>query len=153
MAQKRKYNWDQIADEYICGGDDVTQKVLCERYGCAPGVIGRVASQQMWSDRRSKYRAKVHRKTLEKAAENESAWKAKQIAAARALMDKALTALEALDPEELSPQEIRLFITAACSIEHTIMTADPQEDLGAGPLDHEERVERLFELLRARGAA
>jgi uncharacterized protein with von Willebrand factor type A (vWA) domain len=150
MARKPKYDWDKIGAEYIAGGDAVTIRSLARKYGCACGALGKRSSAGGWMNKRRTYREQTRNKTLEKASAQAATWQAGQLEIAGRVRDKALNALDKVKIEQLDPTEIRLWIIAACKIEADIMreTTDQGNEQN---LDHEQRIERLVALLRARG--
>ena len=150
MARKPKYDWDKIGAEYIAGGDAVTIRSLAMKYGCDLSALGRKSSAGGWAAKRRTHRQQVANKTLEKASTQAATWQAGQLEIAERVRDKALRALDAVRVEQLDPTEIRLWIVAACKIEADIMreTTDQGNEQN---LDHEQRIERLVALLRARG--
>lgn len=153
MARKPKYPWDSIAAEYIAGDDAVTLRALAQKYGFTLGMVGRMASKNGWTGKRAKYRERIQNKTLKKVSDQAATWQARQLDVARKLREKALLALEALDMELLDPQEVRLWLVAACKIESDIMATESDNLKDNHDLDHDQRIERIVELLRSRGVA
>ena len=153
MARKPKYPWDEIAAEYIAGDDSVTIRSLAKKYGCAYPTLGRKSSAYGWAEKRITHRQRVVNKTLKMASDQAATWQARQLDVARKLREKALLALEALDMELLDPQEVRLWLVAACKIESDIMATESDNLKDNHDLDHDQRIERIIELLRSRGVA
>lgn len=111
------YDWGLIRDEYAAGGDDVTLELLTEKYGCYPTTMRNRAGREGWGDMRRQFRDKVAAKTAEKASSKEAEIRARHIGMAKLLMEKAIRGLKALDPDDLSPSEFRLYIKDAAEIE------------------------------------
>lgn len=149
MARKRKYPWEEICTEYVTGDDSVTLRSLSHKYGCTLGMIGRMASKNGWTGQRDKYREQIRSKILEKTSSIEADIQSRQLKIARGMMSKALIALNELQPKDMTPQDIRLFITAASNLERSALSIDTQ--FGGSELDHDQRVEKIIELLRSRG--
>jgi len=153
MARKPKYPWDSIAAEYIAGDDAVTIRFLAKKYGCDLSMLGKKSSAGGWAAKRQTYRQQVINKALKKVSDQAATWQARQLDVARKLREKALLALEALDMELLDPQEVRLWLVAACKIESDIMATESDNLKDNHDLDHDQRIERIVELLRSRGVA
>jgi len=113
----RKYDWDSIGNEYICGPDEVTQAFLCEKYGCATVTIANRASKEDWTGRRIEYRNKVNMKIQKKAITQEAELRSRHIKVAKLMMRKAYRKLLKVLPDDFEMNELRLWMKDASDIE------------------------------------
>ena len=156
-ARQRKppksYDWKTIEAEYVSSSDAVTYRVLCAKYGFNLGLIGKVAKREKWTEKREQFRERAKNRLLKKAQTKEVELQAQQFSLAQGLVAVAVAALKGLDPRDLSPQEIRLFIQAGCELNQRALLMNSGGDDGGTGLDHDQRIERIVELLRSRGVA
>ena len=114
----KHYDWEMIRNMYEMGSDEVTLGALASKKGYPSiNTLKKRSGSEGWPELRAQYRHQVDTKTREIASTDEADIRSRHIHMAQDMQEKALAALEKLDPDELSPAELRRFLVAACEIE------------------------------------
>jgi hypothetical protein len=117
LSGKPKYDWEDLRNTYVSGGDEITLEALTADGGPHIVTLKKRASAEDWTGQRRAFRYQTTTKTLEHASTTEAEVAARHAKAARALMAAGLRALQALDPTKLRPGELREFIATAADME------------------------------------
>lgn len=145
-----RYDWELIRDQYVTGADEITLENLAAGEG-SPSIntLKKRSAAEGWTDLRAQYRHQACTKTWETASTDEAEVRARHIRIARDMQEKALAALEKLEPEELSSTELRQYLVTACDIERKAMGILEPFDADLNRLDFEKLTdEELREIVR-----
>jgi len=119
---KRRIDWQQIRERFVCGGHEVTHAVLAAEFKCARETITRRASKEGWAAQRSQYRHQVVTRSRGKASTLAAEHLARQLEDAetvRVLARKALAHLQTPQRvKQLNVRDCRLLLLAAARIEN-----------------------------------
>lgn len=126
----RQYDWDYYRQKYVTGGDNVTLEFLSELPN-APSLdrLKYYSSTEGWLDQRKAYQHQLNTKTLQAASTTEAEISARHMKLARALQNKALIALSAVDPATLRPGELLNFLKESVKIERDALGIENQHTL------------------------
>ena len=112
-----RYDWETIRHTYVSGSDEVTLAGLAERYGCARETVSRRAGKEGWGEQREQYRRRAAAKATERASTKEAEIRVRHMQIAQAMQGKAIARLRALNPDDLTPSELRHYLRDAAEIE------------------------------------
>jgi len=113
----RRYDWETIRSEYVSGSDQVTLEALAAKRGPAVDTVRRRSSREHWVAQREEHRRQAAKKAADLLTTRDAEIRVRHMHHARELQSRALERLQQLDPAELSPAEVRLYLKDACEIE------------------------------------
>ena len=85
-------DWKTIETEYVTS--DISHKKLCEKYGICRSTISKKASEDNWTEKRNKHRAKTVSKAVNAVGTKQANMAAKLYGVGGLLLDKVKSLLE-----------------------------------------------------------
>lgn len=120
---RQDYDWDYLRQRYVAG--DVTLEDLSRLTGSpAIGTLKTHSMREDWPAQRRAYRDQLTTRTRELASTSEAEVAARHVKLAKALQHKGLERLQTLNPNELSPRDLLMFIKEAADIERKALGLD-----------------------------
>lgn len=92
-------DWKTIETEYVT--TDISHRELCEKYGICRSTISKKASDDKWTEKRNKHRAKTVSKAVNTVGKSQAEQAAKLFSVGGLLLDKVKLLLEE-NPEILA---------------------------------------------------
>lgn len=129
MAEWRKNDksWERLPNEsvqayeafykYLLMGEKRTLRKVEQELNKSHALIGRWSSTWNWQKRSADYDADLRRQEYEATAKEIKKMQERQVQTAMLLQKKAVQALDKLDINDLSPQEILRFISEGARLE------------------------------------
>lgn len=111
-----KYDWKYYRDRYVA--EDISLEQL-SRLSNSPALstLKNRSRHEDWPEQRQRYKDQVKTKTRELASTEDAEVAARHIKIAKSLQNKAIMALQTLDPNILKPTELLKFFSEAVRIE------------------------------------
>ena len=98
-------DWKTIETEYVT--TDISHRELCEKYGICRSTISKKASEDKWTEKRNKHRAKTVSKAVSAVGTKQAERTAKLIGVSDLLLDKVKSLLEEAPDLLMFPQNIK----------------------------------------------
>lgn len=116
-------------DLYLKMGPERSLRKVGQELGKSNTLISRWSSAWNWQERCRDYDNYLKRQELEEQRKAVKKMQQRQIQTAMLMQKKAVEALDKLDPERLSPKDIKEFIKMASELERLNRTAVSKEEL------------------------
>jgi len=111
------YNWEEIREAFISGGDDVTAQSLSDIFGPVRTTIAKKISGEKWREQRDQFREEVEKKALKKIASKQSEIRARHMSIVARALPPVIEKLTGADAQDLTIEEARRLLKDLCDIE------------------------------------
>jgi hypothetical protein len=137
-----KYNWDEIRQRFINGGDAMTLEDLSKEYGCHYQTIRNRSYKGNWSEQKRQFQSKVRTKAENLAASHQAKRRANMLTVADSMkqvagisVQRLLAELQASATSRLTVNEIRQMFKDATDIERIALGIPDGQAMTDGELD------------------
>lgn len=119
---KKFIDWLAIRSAYISApGPGISYRELARRYDVSRATIARRGSSEGWTDDRARFREDAAGRALDRVMRDEVSARVRHAAGARKLFEKTIAALEHIDPETMTPTDVRNCLVAAVEMERAAL--------------------------------
>lgn len=107
--KKKRFPWDEMRDKYVTGDDTVTLQSIADEYDTTTVTINKRSSKEGWVAQREEFRAEASAMARAVAMQKASYIRAQFVEAGMVMLGKSLNGLAKLDPDKMTPKELRCF--------------------------------------------
>lgn len=136
MAEKAKKPWERQENEsgkayeafacYRDMGADRSLRAVSKKLEKSFSLISRWSSDYDWQNRVMAYDNELEQQALAEKKKTAAETRKRQLQIAMQLEKRALEALKNIEPEDLSPKDVKEFLRLATDIEHRVLTDTEQ---------------------------